>query len=143
MSIEKQQEILHSIGTTLFQSAPEGWKELECKFSAIGLTAECSLYRRPENGEFQRISSPTKVAREFLSLRKAMKKPETGSWFTATFRLANNGKYTVEYDYDNKPEFSEPGPSVLEFIHEQKYYQRSEEKIPDWLRTGIVDAENY
>ncbi|GHC71057.1 hypothetical protein GCM10007079_03120 [Nocardiopsis terrae] len=67
-----------------------------------------------------------------------MHKDDVRTWFSATFRISNNGDYRVEYDYDNKPEFSNPQPSDLEFLNEQRYYPRSEEKKPTGSKRAYV-----
>jgi hypothetical protein len=39
------------------------------------------------------------------------------------------------------PVFSDPQPSEMEFLNEQRYYPRSDEKKPEWLKDGIRRLE--
>lgn len=120
---------------------PHGWIEVECKYVGLGVAREYLFQTRVEDEDFQAGSAPSESALAFMALRKGMYKDGVGTWFSATFRISNNGDYRVEYDYDNKPEFSDPQPSDLEFLNEQRYYPRSDDKTPDWLQEGIRRLE--
>ncbi|GAA1464849.1 hypothetical protein NE857_04195 [Nocardiopsis exhalans] len=138
MGIEEQQEKIIAIGKAIYQAVPQGWVESECKFVGLGVAGECFFRTRIEGEDFRPGSAPSEAALAFMSLREGMHKDGVGTWFSATFRISNNGDYRVEYDYDNKPEFSDPQPIDLELLNEQRHYPRSDGKMPNWLQEGIL-----
>ncbi|RFS85505.1 hypothetical protein D0T12_10765 [Actinomadura spongiicola] len=63
-----------------------------------------------------------------------------GTWFTAEYVIVRPGRYSVNFDYDNEPNFGfEIDP--LTYANEMKYFPRDEEYIPTWLSQKINEAE--
>ena len=74
----------------------------------------------------------------FIELRKAMYTltPDKGAWYNAQMTITNSGKFSMTYDYDNKPDF-EMTPEDEEFIIDSKEFPRDSMSSPAWLKDII------
>ena len=72
-------------------------------------------------------------------LREEMYKlsPDKGAWYTSIISVTNEGKFNIDFDYDEKPEFKyEPTPD--KFIDDLNTFPREKDLIPDWLNNIIA-----
>ncbi|MFA6059908.1 MAG: immunity protein YezG family protein [Taibaiella sp.] len=75
------------------------------------------------------------IVMKIKSLREEFYKlsPNKGAWYTAYFTIDNSGKFSTQFDYDNKPEFKYT-PDKEKFIDDLKTFPRDESSTPQWLK---------
>ncbi|MFN8356710.1 MAG: DUF600 family protein [Spirosomataceae bacterium] len=75
----------------------------------------------------------------FTNLRQEMAKINEGkgAWYIAKMEIQKNGKFNIQFDYDNKPDLSFEIPDEV-FIEDFEQFPRDEKYIPDWLREILV-----
>ncbi|WP_246006976.1 hypothetical protein [Actinomadura pelletieri] len=73
-------------------------------------------------------------------MRTRMYTQGKGTWFTAEYVIVHPGRYSVDFDYDNEPDFGFEIDTKT-YANEMKYFPRDEEYIPTWLRQKLNEAK--
>ncbi|MEW5675618.1 immunity protein YezG family protein [Flavobacterium enshiense] len=71
----------------------------------------------------------------FINLRKAVyeKNTDKGTWYTAEIEVNHDGEFSINFEYDLKPEFTYE-PSDDKYIDDLNRFPRKNQYIPDWLK---------
>ncbi|WP_121435127.1 hypothetical protein [Actinomadura pelletieri] len=141
---EEQQQILREVGGALLQVVPADWTEI--RFT-MGVTAELTstqLEAVLDNGEVIEIAPPNSPRIKLRELRAGMYHPGKGTWFTARYVIQRPTRYSVDFDFDNEPDFGmdigfQPVPQT--YTNDLKAFPRDDDHIPTWLRQKIKEAE--
>ncbi|WP_330183397.1 hypothetical protein OHB26_06945 [Nocardia sp. NBC_01503] len=135
-----QAAVLQVVGRALVDAVPAGWHRIRFEFRGTVQIDGARLESIAADGSATRHSVPKVAMREFDKLRAAMYQPDTGAWFTARYSIERTGDYTIEFDYDNEPDFTPQltaGAYALDFQH----YPRDEQHTPEWLRDRLREAQ--
>ncbi|WP_158581464.1 hypothetical protein [Actinomadura spongiicola] len=136
----EQEAVLRNVGSEILAAAPVGWTELGFRLVATAELARNSFEAKLEDGSTVHLSAPDTPRRRLQELRTKMYTQGKGTWFTAEYVIVRPGRYSVNFDYDNEPNFGfEIDP--LTYANEMKYFPRDEEYIPTWLSQKINEAE--
>ncbi|XVQ12476.1 immunity protein YezG family protein [Spirillospora sp. CA-255316] len=134
-------QLFNQIGRILVADAPSGWQEI--------LLTERYLFRRSEEVALAtlkdgRVKGFTpgdgfELIDLFTALRKITYQPGKGAWFTAKFKLTIDGKFSIDYDYDNEPEWDVPIVPET-YAEDLERFPRAPEYIPEWLQEKLREA---
>ena len=71
-------------------------------------------------------------------LHQAMyeQEPSKGAWYSMTMEINKEGKFKVDFNYDDKPDFGTEIDEERYFVDFQAY-PREEQYIPQWLKDII------
>ncbi|WP_116211567.1 hypothetical protein [Streptomyces olivoreticuli] len=130
---------LEVIGPALVGAVPAGWYQIRCEFRGTVQIDGAQLASVSEDGSSVRHRIPGAVMTEFDTLRSAMYRPGTGTWFTARYVIERSGEYTIEFDYDNEPAFV-PQLTPGAYLLDSEYYPRDAEHTPEWLLGMLREA---
>lgn len=61
---------------------------------------------------------------------------ENGAWYFMEMTILPEGKFHIQFNYDNRPEFSIPLDDS-DFVKDYQKFPRSNECMPEWLREII------
>ncbi|WP_150251769.1 immunity protein YezG family protein [Nocardiopsis deserti] len=141
MTPEEQHEILQEIGGLILDSIESDWQEITVKYSATSSAASTKLYlTNNEGGTHKADAPPSEVGSLLQKLRSGMHREDTGTWYAAEYIITQPGNFTVNYDYDSKPEF----PFDLDprtYYNDFNEFPRPFDQVPDWLRDEISKAQ--
>jgi hypothetical protein len=146
MPPEAQGELLQEVGGHLIAVAPEGWIELRYWLAMTATFSSDRLTARLEDGETIYLDPPDPPQERLRELRAGMYEPRKGTWFSAEYAIVRPGRYSVDFDYDNEPDFGAVPllnfkPTATIYADDLKWFPRDDEHIPDWLRQKINEAE--
>jgi hypothetical protein len=85
------------------------------------------------------LQSPSGVMQQMAELREGMYQEGKESWFTANLVIKRPGRYSIEYDYDNQPDFFPPLNAHL-YALDFDYFSRTPENTPAWLKRKLDEA---
>lgn len=122
---------LAKIGAAMAASAPEGWRSITLRVSAVSSTVQTSQRIELSDGtvdESQGVGPDGHFALD--DLRDSMYQEGVGTWYTATFTLTSDGQLETDFDYDEAPFDGDFTPEMLE--DDQEAYPRSPENLPAW-----------
>jgi len=79
-----------------------------------------------ENGE--------DVTLKIKQLREELYKlsPNKGAWYTCIISVTSDGKFNIDFNYDEKPEFKYD-PSPDKYIDDLNVFPRDKDLVPAWL----------
>ncbi|WP_020575637.1 immunity protein YezG family protein [Actinopolymorpha alba] len=126
-------ELYQQIGQVLVDELTDEWESVEVVCYMVTIVTEFRGTIVRPNGERASVSLP--VAQLFLlfeELREVTYEPGKGAWFTATFRMDATGRFSVDFDYDSKPDLR-PEPLDETWLDDLEQYPRDPELIPAWM----------
>ena len=99
-----------------------------------------SFYEK--NGEiisFDPEQNGEDVTLKIKKLREELYKlsPNKGPWYTCIITVTSDGKFNIDFDYDEKPKFKYD-PSPDKFIDDLKVFPRDKELVPEWLNDILL-----
>jgi hypothetical protein len=131
----EQDALVKQIGLTLMRAAPEGWHHVTAEYRATGRYFELSAEVRSEDGSARGWAPPQDVATLFARLRAGMHREGRGSWSNARYQLDQPSSYNLDFDRA-EPKWQTPPPQQA-YYDEMRFFPRSEENVPDWLRKWL------
>jgi hypothetical protein len=135
----EQDEVLQQVGAALAAATLDEWTEIQFIYRAVlDITSGDFVVIRPDRSTL-RLPPPRKAMRSMDQLRPGMYQPGKGTWFTAAYRLSNDRRYRVDYDYHNEPLF----PFDLysgSFAKDLAQFPREGRNIPPWLQQKLAIA---
>ncbi len=143
MSPPEQDQVLREVGGALLEVAPPNWSEIRYTIGATAELTSTQLEALLDDGSVLDLDPPGPVRRKLRELRTGMYQPGKGTWFTARYVIRRPTRYSVDFDYDNEPDFgSEIGfdPVPLTYVNDLKIFPRDDEHVPGWLRQKIDEA---
>lgn len=140
---EEFEGLLQQIGSMGQAAIPNNalWSNLTLEFRGLTTFAALKGYyfvngeNKSFNPQLPVSSGEENLTAKFIRLREIMyeMEPAKGAWYTAIFELSAEGKFKMNYEYDEKPKFKyEPSPE--QYIEDAKRFPRSGEYIPKWLK---------
>ena len=95
-------------------------------------------YETPE-GRSNSPRFPPELHDALETLRVAMYREGSGTWFGASFRVTSEGSATAEFDYENEPQWDvAPAPEV--YVADLQKFPRDDDHIPGWLKVQLARA---
>ncbi|ANZ41513.1 hypothetical protein BBK82_41735 [Lentzea guizhouensis] len=135
----EQQDKLTEITQEILPTLPPGWTRLVLRAKMIGPHSEADTGLKMADGSVRGWSFPPEVWRKFQQLRKGMYAEGLGSWVEFEYVLDPPTSFTIRYNRDEAPEF-DAAPSPEHFATEQRWFPRSDERMPRWFREGLTGA---
>lgn len=130
-----EREALVEVARALWAQLPDDCDRI--RLEALSFADFSEHRKRAFNAEGERvIGASYPVVKALEKLRRVMYKPNTGTWFTATFDLVRPGKLETHFDYDNEPDWS-VAPSDDTYRAEAEKFPRSPEHTPEWMRAKL------
>ncbi|WP_103337018.1 ferredoxin [Amycolatopsis sp. CA-126428] len=132
---EQQQELVRQIGAVLATQLPPGWGRLRVEYRAAGRHVEADLLVTGPDGRPRVLQPPPEVVRLLGVLRSGMYRPGAGTWLGAIL-VFEPGLESPHVDFvrpDLEPPFRQQ-PPPLGFQDELRFFPRTDEHIPGWLR---------
>ena len=130
----EQTAIYQRIAGALFDSLPAGWTSVEVTVSMIHFAARFECTCTTADGARQSVEAPDELWDEFTRLRELTYVPDRGAWLVAVFRLDHEGRFSVDFDYDRKPNLV--AVTDDDYLEDLEKYPRAPELIPDWYPSG-------
>ncbi|QFZ23370.1 TNT domain-containing protein [Saccharothrix syringae] len=134
----EQDALVKQIGLTLMRAAPEEWRHVTAEYRATGRYSELSAEVRSADGALRAWSPPQEVAALFARLRAGMYREGRGSWSNARYQLDHPSSYNLDFDR-NEPSWQTPPPPQA-YLDEMRFFPRTDENVPDWLRRKLQQA---
>ena len=124
----------------LLEAAGENWTRIYLKHSGTSRVSTQDFWVTPRDGEAYRGRFPSGGTDPINELRAQMYREGTGTWFSMTYVITPPGSFSVDYDYDSKPDFPfELDP--ITYYNDLRRFSRSSENIPGWLQEAMAKAE--
>jgi hypothetical protein len=134
--------IIEEIAQTVFDNVPvDKWNNVLVEVAMLTTYVEltATYYINDVRGKsfdanYEGAPDDKSIDNLFIQLRKEMYAltPGKGAWYNATMTLTEEGKFKMQYDYDNKPNF-EMIPDDEEYIIDTKEFPRDGSSTPAWL----------
>ncbi|MCX2495269.1 DUF600 family protein [Pedobacter sp. PF22-3] len=118
----------------------DNWDSFTINIFAINKMISIKAFYE-ENGQivsFDPEANGEDITLKVKKLREEMYKlsPDKGAWYSSIISVNGDGKFNINFDYDEKPEFKyEPSPD--KFIDDLNTFPREKGLIPDWLNNII------
>lgn len=133
MDQAEQAKVTRAIGRALLKAAPEGWTSVRAEYRAAGRHIEVDVLVAGPDGGVAPVRPPQEVVEGLGALRAGMYQPGRGTWISATYSLEPPSSYSVDFDLDNEPRWRRLPPPIG-FQDELRFFPRTDEFIPPWLR---------
>ena len=128
-----QAELYQQIGQALVDELPEdGWESVEVTCYMVTIVTEFRGTLVRSGGEEDFTPPAAAIYFPFKQLREETYEPGKGAWFTATFRMSATGSFSIDYDYESKPDLR-PEPLDETWFDDLEKYPRDPELIPAWM----------
>ncbi|MFE9744963.1 TNT domain-containing protein [Saccharothrix saharensis] len=134
----EQDALVKQIGLTLMRAAPEEWRHVTAEYRATGRYFELAAEVRTADGALRAWSPPQEVAGLFSRLRAGMYRDGRGSWSNARYQLDHPSSYNLDFDRA-EPSWTTPPPPQA-YLDEMRFFPRTDENVPDWLRRRLQQA---
>ncbi|WP_308199653.1 TNT domain-containing protein [Saccharothrix sp. S26] len=134
----EQDALVKQIGLTLMRAAPEEWRHVTAEYRATGRYFELAAEVRTADGALRAWSPPQEVAGLFSRLRAGMYREGRGSWSNARYQLDHPSSYNLDFDRA-EPSWTTPPPPQA-YLDEMRFFPRTDENVPDWLRRRLQQA---
>ena len=136
----EQQELLKEIGAEILQHQPKKGEKLVYERMTAAGYGNSSLTAIYENGTSEQISPPASIISPCEKLRYGMHQEGKGTWFSMTYTITRPSSFTVDFNYDEEPEFQfAPDPEL--YAEDLEQFPRDPEHIPEWLQEKLREAE--
>jgi hypothetical protein len=141
---DEQEALVRGVSGQLLDVAPESWQELRfTSYNTVSVDS-CDFIGVTSDGQPHKLQYPSGVPsaamQQMAKLREGMYQEGKGAWFTANLVIKRRpGSYSIEYDYDNQPDFFPP-LTAHQYALDLDYFPRTPENTPDWLKRKIEGA---
>ncbi|PVA91840.1 hypothetical protein DDK01_17940 [Mycobacteroides abscessus] len=134
MDIERIKELQTRIAELTYRGISNpAWKSAALDFMEASVISSVKFHLTLPDGSVKQEFAPSNQAcTEFGELRQLMATPEHGTWLSATLTLTREGDFSYDFNYDNKPNWGSPEPTLDAFIEDLEKYPRPESEIPEW-----------
>ncbi|MBC6449457.1 hypothetical protein [Actinokineospora xionganensis] len=134
MDPAEQNRLTKDVGRAMVRVAGQHWQKIRAEYRSAGRHVEVDLTITAHDGQEHAIRPPTEVVSGFARLRGGMYRPGRGTWLVAVYEIEPPGGFAVEFEPDIEPTWRRVPPPIG-FMDELRFFPRSDEHIPDWLRT--------
>ena len=139
ITLEGEREWADEASALLAMSLPPGNHQTTIYYQAMGghidMTVDVLNFRMREVP----WEPPAKLMEMLAELRKGTYREGTGTWFTLRLQVHNLATISLDFDYDNEPQWEVPPPEDA-YREELELFPRAPENTPYWLaqRAGLV-----
>ncbi|MEU3274217.1 hypothetical protein ABZ639_25535 [Saccharomonospora sp. NPDC006951] len=133
-------ELMKGFTTRMIHSLPSAWDQLFIDFRSVGTYVELSGRLITVLGGAIEWTPPGDEAVFLMKLRDAMYRPYEGVWTSLRYHLVHPGRYSVEYDWKNEPDWDHTPPPRF-FAQEFDMYPRNEDDLPEWFERRLDEAD--
>ncbi|MFD0692098.1 immunity protein YezG family protein [Actinomadura fibrosa] len=137
------ERLVGRVKDVVLSNAPLGWEEVVLTERFLYRVSEEVVMAKSVSGEVVNfsISHECDLDEIFDELRAMMYERGKGAWFTVEFRLSRSGRFSIDYDFDNEPEWA--APVVPEsYVEDLERFPREPENIPAWLQEKLDAVES-
>jgi hypothetical protein len=141
-----EREAFNELGVLLYRLLGSGDDRLEFVASVTAVTNEQHIRAYNPGGKFLSPNGPFNDARGSYELSKAMKRLReasyregSGTWFGVHVTVTASGSATVEYNYDDEPQWDAPVDPVV-YVRDQEKFPRDEDRQPEWLKQRLAEG---
>jgi hypothetical protein len=135
----KERRVMENAVRALSAAAPAGWRRLRFTFHATVGIDTASFEAARMDGGTQVVVPPGRAMTFMDELRAQTYRADRGAWFTARLEIERSGRYTVEFDYDNEPDF-QPELDGSAYALDLDRFPRADEHTPDWLHAKLRES---
>jgi len=152
-SLNEQGDVQTTLAKRLYGSLRSmDWTTAECFWYSIGEQKSGWVVTHDDQGAPGYPEYPVIDFELLAELKKLMADPVTGAWFSVSFTVTKQGRFTFSYNYDRRvygetttpTPFDEPGyPTMIadqDWLDEFRLYPRSPEHVPAFVAT-LTPAE--
>lgn len=140
MSPIEQQEILREIGEEILREHPRKGDRVVYERMEVAGYGSSLLLAEHEGGDSEQLDSIISLLAMCDRLRYGMYQEDKGTWFSMKYIITRPSRYTVEFNYDDRPPYQFAPDSIL-YAEDLKQFPRSPENIPGWLQEELRKAE--
>lgn len=133
MDQAEQDQLTRQVGRALLTVAGEGWRQIRAEYRSAGRHIEVDVFVTGPDGTTRTVRPPMDVVDGLGKLRQGMYRPGRGTWLSALYLLDPPSSFSAEFEPDVEPRWRRLPPPIG-FADELRFFPRSEEHIPDWLR---------
>ncbi|MGH3862248.1 ferredoxin [Actinokineospora sp.] len=133
MDPAEQNRLTKEVGRAMVRVAGQHWQKIRAEYRSVGRHVEVDLTITAHDEQEHAIRPPTEVVSGFARLRGGMYRPGRGTWLVAVYEIEPPGGFAVEFEPDVEPAWRRVPPPIG-FMDELRFFPRSDEHIPDWLR---------
>lgn len=142
------QELIEKIGQSTIYNVPvNNWDKVVVEFAGLSTYNEIvadyfinNVKGKSFNPNYPDTPPVERAHRKFVQLRQKMYAlaPEKGAWYSARMEINADGDFTMDYNYDEKPNF-EIQPDPVEYRIDLEKFPREKSSVPNWL-TAIINS---
>jgi hypothetical protein len=129
----EQDQLTRQVGRALLKVAEEGWRQVRAEYRSAGRHIEVDVFVTGPDGAPRTVRPPMEVVEGLGKLRQGMYRPGRGTWLSALYVLEPPSSFSAEFEPDVEPRWRRLPPPVG-FADELRFFPRSDEHIPEWLR---------
>lgn len=133
MAQPEQDQVTRQVGRALLTAAGQDWQRVRAEYRAAGRHVEADVFVTGPDGVERPVRPPQEVVEGFSRLKQGMYRPGRGTWFSAEYVLEPPSAFSAEFEPDVEPRWRRVPPPIG-FTDELRFFPRSEDNIPDWLR---------
>jgi hypothetical protein len=133
MSQAEQDQLTRQVGRALLGAAPPGWTRIRAEYRSAGRHIEVDVFVTGPDGAEHPMRPPMEVVDGLGRMRQGMYRPGVGTWLSAVYALEPPSSFTVDFEPDLEPRWRRIPPPIG-FQDELRFFPRSDDNIPDWLR---------
>jgi hypothetical protein len=133
MDQARQDRLTRQVGRALLTIAPPDWRQIRAEYRSAGRHIEVDVFVTGADGQTVPVRPPEEVVEGLGRMRRGMYRPGQGTWLSAIYLLEPPSSFSVEFEPDVEPRWRRVPPPIG-FQDELRFFPRSEEHIPVWLR---------
>lgn len=138
--LERSNELITQIAQSAFNAIPvDSWSyctvEVKILNKLIELDASYfNLANKQQSFDPEQENGPD-LSLLFKELRELTyaHSPNKGAWYHAALQGDSNGEFTIQYQYEKKPDFTYE-PDKSKYIDDLKKFPREDSFVPQWLK---------
>jgi hypothetical protein len=133
MDQAEQDQLTRQVGRALLTVAGDGWRHVRAEYRSAGRHIEVDVFVTGPDGATRTVRPPMEVVDGLGKLRQGMYRPGRGTWLSALYELDPPSSFNAEFEPDVEPRWRRVPPPIG-FADELRFFPRSEEHVPEWLR---------
>lgn len=135
----------NAVASLTFHTLGQGWASCTDVFVEVANTSQLNGALLTSDGQFVRRPSPDfELYRAWAHLRKVMSGPDRGAWMTARMRVSSDGRYSMDFEWDERPVWpvsvdaegtihNEDDIERSALLDDLRRYPREARMTPGWL----------
>jgi hypothetical protein len=132
----QQNELLGELTVIVVAAQPPGWRGVVIDYHHLGKHTDGVAGALDPSGTYRYWNPPPKVWQMLQRLRAGMYREGEGTWFSARLKIEPPYRFTVEYNWRNKPTF-QTWPTPDQFTLDLERFPRGDAYVPPWFRESL------